>query len=390
MIYLDSNASSIPLPEVVDAVTRSLREHWQNPNSAHRAGQAARQEVELARRSLARLLGCNPSEVVFTSGATESINAAFRGVMLASPKKSVIVTTAVEHEAIRDLCKAMEEETGGRITTRLVPLLDGGVVDAAALEAMLDDAVGLVSVQWANNETGTIHPVERIGAACRVRKIPFHTDATQWVGKMPCDLSQVPIDLLALSGHKFHAIKGAGALYIRRGIRVRPVQRGAQELERRGGTENVPGIVAMGVAADAAVEWLKDAGERERLARLRDRFESAVLAAVPDASVNGPSDPSLRLHNTSNIAFPRLEAEALHLLLSERGVCASAGSACASGSLDASPVLRAMGIPTEKAHGSLRFSLSRFTTEAEVEDAARIVGECVARLRRSAASLLPG
>jgi cysteine desulfurase len=387
MIYLDNNATTKPLPEATAGVLRVLAEHWENPSSVHRGGQGARQEVDLARRSVARLLGCTPRELVFTSGATESIDAAFRGVLAANARKSVIVTTAVEHEAVRDLCKSLEEESAGRITTRLLPLGDGGIADPNALDALLDDSVALVSVQWANNETGAIHPIAEIGAACRARGIPFHTDATQWIGKMPCDVAAMPIDLLSFSGHKFHGIKGAGGLFIRRGVRLRPVLRGTQEMERRGGTENVPGIVAMAAAAQAAQAWLADDAERERLAHLRDRFEADVLTGVSDASINGPRDARLRLWNTTNIAFPRLQAEALLLLLSERGVYASAGAACSSGSLDPSPVLLAMGIPPERAHGSLRFSLSRFTTEQELAEAAGIIADCVRRLRQSATSV---
>lgn len=384
-IYLDNNATTRPLPEVVDAVQRALVEHWQNPSSIHRPGQSVRQQVELARQSVAKLVGVRPREVIFTSGATESIDLAIRGVLTAAPEsRRTIVTTRIEHEAVRDLCESL---SASGISIRHAPLLPGGIVDAEGLEAMLDESVALVSVQWANNETGSIQPVERIGEACRARKIAFHCDGSQWVGKMPTDLGSTPIDLLSLSGHKFHAPKGIGALIVRPGVRIRPVLRGVQEQERRGGTENVPGILGLGAGAELASAWLEDVSERERLGALRDRFERLVLEGVPDAVVNGPAELSLRLWNTTNIGFPGLEAEALLLLLSERGVCASAGAACSSGSLDPSPVLLAMGVAEPIAHGSLRFSLSRETTREDIEAGAQTVIECVARLRRSAARL---
>jgi cysteine desulfurase len=384
LIDLDNNATTRPLPEVVAAVRRVLEEHWANPSSVHRAGQAARREVELARRSVATLIGAGPKEIVFTSGATESIDLAIRGVLAArGDAPATVITTPIEHEAVREVCNATSEASGGRVRVRMLPVGREGVVDAAALGPMLDATSAIVSVQWANNETGAVQPIERIGAMCRERGVVLHTDATQWIGKMPCDVSALPIDLLSLSGHKFHGIKGSGALYVRRGVRLRPVLRGTQELDRRGGTENVPGIAAMGAAAEAAMAWLADAGHRERGADHRDAFESAVLEGVPGAVVNGPRERAMRLWNTTNIGFPRLEAEALLLLLSERGVCASAGAACSSGSLDPSPVLLAMGVPPEVAHGSLRFSLSRLTTRDEIDRAAAVVIECARKLAGS-------
>ena len=261
----------------------------------------------------------------------------------------------------------------------LLPVARDGVVDASALGAMLDGRVALVACMWANNETGVVQPIERIGELCRARGIAFHTDATQWVGRMPCDVSGMAVDLLSFSGHKFHGPKGVGGLFVRRGARWKPMLHGTQEMERRGGTENVPGIVGLGVASRAALEWVGDASARERLAGLRDRFERRVLELVPRARVNGPSEGSARLWTTTNIGFERLEAEALLLLLSERGVYASAGAACSSGSLDPSPVLLAMGIDPEVAHGSLRFSVSRLTTAEDLERAAEIVSQCVLR-----------
>ncbi len=377
MPYFDNNATTRPLTEVVDAVRAALTDHWHNPSSVHRPGQTARHHVELARTDLARLLGVKPRELVLTGSGTESIDLAIRGVLGAS-KRRAIVTTEVEHAAVRDLA---EHLAGTGIEVRCLPLDGAGVAIADALPDLLaDDAVALVSVQWANNETGAIMPVEAIHAHCRARRVPFHCDATQWVGKLPMP-TEPPCDLLSASPHKFHGPKGVGLLWARRGLAYRPVLHGSQELGRRGGTENVAGILGAGAAARGALEWLEHDAERTRLASLRDRFERAVLDRCPDAAVNGPTSPDARLWNTTNIGFPRLEAEMLLLAFSERGLCASAGAACSSGSLDPSPVLLAMGIPEQVAHGSIRFSLSRFTTDAEIDEAIAIVADCVERAR---------
>lgn len=381
-VYLDNNATTRPEPAVVDAMIAMLRDAWGNPSSGHRVGQAARQKIELARQSIARLIGAQPAEIVLTSGSTESINLGIRGVLAAlwrdQPRRRTIITSPIEHEAVRDLCTSLVEEAGA--TLRILPLKAGGVVDADALPGLLDDSVGIVSVQWANNETGVVHPLEKMGAMCRERGVALHTDATQLIGKCPVDMKTVPVDLLSLSAHKFYGPKGAGALYARRGVRFRPIMHGAQERERRGGTENTAGIVGMGVAADLARAWLDDQRAIETATALKREFERRVLEAEPDARVNG-ADP--RLWTTSNIGFRGLEADALLLLLSERGVCASAGAACSSGSLDPSPVLMAMGVSAEFAHGSVRFSLGRETTSAEVDEAVRIISECARRLRES-------
>jgi cysteine desulfurase len=385
-VYLDFNATTPPDPSVVEAMMEMLREHWGNPSSGHRVGQAARQRVELARQSVARLLNASGSEIVFTSGSTESINLGVRGVLAAlwreHPERRTIVTSPIEHEAVRDLCRSLVEEAGA--TVRMLPLTPHGEVDASALPGLMDGSVGLVTVQWANNETGVIHPLEAIGAVCRERGVPLHTDATQVIGKAPVDVRAVPVDLVSLSAHKFYGPKGVGALYARRGVRFRPIQHGAQERERRGGTENTAGIVGMGVAAEIVRSWLARPGAVEAGAARRDRLERAVVGALPRglARVNG-AGASRRLWNTTNIGFNRLEADALLLLLSERGVCASAGAACASGSLEPSPVLLAMGVPAEYAHGSVRFSLGRETTDSEVDEAAGVIASCVERLQRS-------
>jgi cysteine desulfurase len=373
--YLDNNATTQPLPDVVGAVGRALTELWHNPSSVHRPGQAARHAVELARADLARLCGVRPREMILTGSGTESIDLAIRGSLAATGRPS-IVTTAVEHAAVRDLAGDLAR-TGTAVRT--LPLDGHGVVDAGALPELLGAGdVAVVSVQWANNETGAIMPVERIHAICREHRVAFHCDATQWVGKLPIE-GEPPCDLLTASAHKFHGPKGVGVLWVRRGIGLRPTLHGSQELGRRGGTENVPGILGAGVAARAALEWLADNAARAQLALLRDRFERAVLERCPGATVNGPTAPEARLWNTTNIGFPRLEAEALLLAFSERGLASSAGAACSSGSLDPSPVLLAMGVPEPVAHGSVRFSLSRFTTEGEIDEAIEIVAACVER-----------
>ncbi|MEO1512277.1 MAG: aminotransferase class V-fold PLP-dependent enzyme, partial [Planctomycetota bacterium] len=293
-IYLDSNATTKPAPEVVRAVGDALEVHWANPSSVHRPGQAARRVVELAREKLAGLLGVKAKEVVLTGSGTESIDLAIRGRLDASGRR-VIVTDDAEHAAVRDLAEALER-TG--IEVRRLPLLAGGLVDHAALSDLLAPGdVAVVSVQWANNETGVIQPVERVHETCREHGVAFHCDATQWVGKMPI-AGGPPCDLLTCSAHKLHGPKGVGALWIRRGTRLRPVLHGAQELGRRAGTENVPGIAGAGEAARLASEWLERPEQIESGRALRDRFESLVLAAAGDAVVNGREHA--RLWNTSN------------------------------------------------------------------------------------------
>lgn len=383
MIYLDNNSTTRPSPAVVAAMHECLAETWHNPSSMHRPGQAARQRIELARRSLAGLLGAKPREITFTSGGTEALNLGIRGVLDATRTlgKRTVVTTAIEHRAIRDLTAALE--TRGDCTVRMTPLLDGGIVDVDALADLIDDATALVCIQWASNETGVIQPVEQIGELCRERGVTFLCDGTQWIGKLPTDLEKMPIDLCVMAAHKFHGPKGAGALYHAKGVRYMPVTPGSQELGRRGGTENTPGIVGMGVAAEEAAAWLEDPASRERIASLRDHFEVTLAERIGDVVVNKPPAPHERLWNTANIGFPRLEAEALLFLMSEKGLCASAGSACSSGSLEPSPVLLAMGVPPEVAHGSIRFSLSRETTAREIEEALDIICGCAEKLRGS-------
>ena len=380
-LYLDNNATTRPADEVVEVMNAALRENWANPSSVHRQGQAVRQKLELARESVCRLIGCRDRYLTFTSGGTEAANLAILGSLESLPKRNVLVTTKLEHVAVRELADRMEKKGVEVLWLASQP---DGVIEADALEAILNDRAGdiaLVSVQWVNNETGVIQPIERFGAMCKAKGVRFHTDATQRVGKLPVNVADLPVDLLSFAAHKFHGPKGVGGLYAGRGVRISPQSIGGpQERERRGGTENTPGILGFGVAADLARIWL-ETDERERLASLRDEFEKTICSRCEETSINCFEAP--RIWNTTNIAFHRLEAEAILMLLSERGVCASAGAACSSGSLDPSPVLLAMGIPPEAAHGSVRFSLSRETTQEELDQVTDIVPEAIGKLRKS-------
>lgn len=383
VIYLDNNATTRPDEAVVEAVRRALTIHWHNPSSVHRPGQAARQQIELARETVAALIGCRAREVLFTSGGTEGANLALRSLLMVNPARRLLVTSRLEHSAVRETAESLAEREGVEVVWLAVD--DDGRVDPRSLAEVLRrraDEIAVVSVMWANNETGVIEPIEALGALCREHGVPYHCDGTQWVGKMPANVARLPIDVLTFSAHKFHGPKGVGAMYVRRGIRLPPrITGGPQERERRGGTENVPGILGMAAAALSARAWLDEESNRTAQAALRDRLEREITRRVPGAVVNGSASP--RLWNTTNIGFPRLEAEAVLLLLSERGVCASAGAACSSGSLDPSPVLLAMGIAPETAHGSVRFSLSRETTAAEIDRVIEIIPAVIERLRAS-------
>ena len=372
--YLDNNATTKPAPEVVEAMLPFLTEWYGNPSSVHRFGQRSRQAVEEARGQVAKLLGCSEAEVMFTGGGTESVNTAVRGLLAARQPRKKIVTTTVEHSATRELCAQLEKE-GLEIVA--VDVDEGGEMDFDQFEAALSADVALVTVMWANNETGVLFPVERIAALCHQRRIPFHCDGTQAVGKIPVDVTAAGIDALSFASHKFHGPKGAAGLFLRRGLRHRPLLIGGpQERGRRGGTENVPGIVGMGKAAELALQSLP---QMQRVATLRDRLERQILETIPDTRVNGRTE--LRVPNTTNIGFYQLEAEAILLLLSEQGVYASAGAACSSGSLEPSPILRAMKVDDRYAHGSVRFSLSKYTTEQEVDRALSVLPAVIQRLR---------
>jgi cysteine desulfurase len=375
VIYLDNNATTRPAPEVVDVMLPLLTEYYGNPSSVHRFGQRARQAVDEARSQIAALVGCSDSELMFTGGGTEAVNTAVRGLLASRAPRKQIVTTTVEHSASRELCAQLAKEGAAQVVE--IPVDRQGALDLQRLEQSLTDDVALVSIMWANNETGVLFPIDRIAQLCKSKRIPLHCDGTQAVGKIPVDVAALGVDAMSFAAHKFHGPKGVGALFARRGLRIRPlIIGGPQERGRRGGTENVPGIVGMGKAAQLAAERLQD---MPRVAGLRDRLERAILQTVPDTHVNGRADA--RLPNTTNIGFARLEAEAILLLLSEQGVCASAGAACASGSLEPSHVLLAMGIDDKIAHGAIRFSLSRYTTDDEIDRTLHILPRVIARLR---------
>jgi cysteine desulfurase len=381
-IYLDSNATTRPHEEVVSAMTAALTEHWQNPSSVHRAGQSVRQRVELAREDVARLLSCRPREIVFTSGGTEADNLVLLGALAAGRGRRLIVTNRLEHSAIRETAMRLD---GGPADVVWLESDPDGVIRVDQVQDIVSkrgDEIALVSIMWANNETGVIQPMERIAAICREHGVLLHSDGVQAVGKIPVDLERVPVDLLSFAAHKFYGPKGAGGLFIRRGVQlVKQMVGGPHEREMRAGTENVPGIIGMGAACRLARTWLAS-GEPARIGALRDRLEHALLTRIPDAVINGGGGAP-RVWNTSNIGFPRLESEAILLMLSERGICAAAGAACSSGSLEPSPVLLAMGVDPRVAHGSVRFSLSRYSQESEIDEACEVVPEVIERLRKA-------
>ena len=374
LTYLDNNATTRPAPEVVEAMLPFLTEWYGNASSQHRFGQRARQAIDEARAKVATLLGCSESELLLTGGGTEAVNTAVRGIVAARAPRRRIVTSTVEHSATRELCAQLGKEGAEVVEVRVD---QRGALDFDQLAAAVDDGTALVTLMWANNETGVLFDVPRVAELCRSRRVPFHCDGTQAVGKVPVDVAGLGVDAMSFAAHKFHGPKGVGGLFARRGLRYRPLLVGGpQERGRRGGTENVPGVVGMGVAAELALAALP---QMPRVAAMRDRLEQGVLSAVPDAAVNGRTD--LRLPNTTNVGFARLEAEAVLILLSEQGVCASAGAACSSGSLEPSHVLKAMGVDERVAHGAIRFSLSRYTTDAEVDRALAVLPGVVAKLR---------
>ena len=377
LVYLDNNATTRVAPEVLEAMLPFFSERYGNPSSMHTFGGSVGREMREARESLADLLGCGTDEIIFTSCGTESDNTAIRSALAAQPEKRHIVTTRVEHPAVLSLCKFLERSQGYRVTYLGVDA--EGRLDMQELTDSLTDDTAIVSIMWANNETGVIFPIERIAELTRSRGIMLHTDAVQAVGKIPMKLSETGVDMLSLSGHKLHAPKGVGALFVRRKLPYRPYLIGGhQEHGKRAGTENTTGIIALGAAARAAQAHLP--GENTTVRALRDRLEDALLASVPDSRLNGHKTE--RLPNTSNISFKYIEGEAILLLLDQLGIAASSGSACTSGSLEPSHVLRAMGVPFTFAHGSIRFSLSRYTTGADVDYVIKNVPGIIETLRK--------
>ena len=375
VIYMDNNATTQVAEEVIEEMLPYLRDKYGNPSSMHTFGGQVGKQIAQARERVAALLGCEPDEILFTSCGTESDNTAIKGTLSSYPDRRKVVTTRVEHPAVLTTCRDLERH-GYSISEIGV---DGqGRLDIDELGFRLDDNTAMVSVMWANNETGSIFPVEQIAELAKARGIVFHTDGVQAVGKIPINLKESSIDLLSLSGHKLHAPKGVGVLYVRRGTRIGTFMHGGhQESGRRGGTENVPGIIAMGKACDLALRNMTD--ENTRIKALRDKLEKGILSSCPDCFVNG--DVNNRLPNTSNISFEFIEGESILMLLDQFGVCASSGSACTSGSLEPSHVLRAMGVPFTAAHGSIRFSLSRYTIEEEIDFVIEKIQPIVNRLR---------
>ncbi len=376
VIYFDSNATTRLVPEAFEAMRPYLNELYGNPSSIHRFGSQVAEKIQAAREQIVALLGASePVEIVFTSSGTEGDNAAIRGILEANPEKRHIVTTRVEHPAVLGLSQHLEKK-GYRVTWLSVDA--NGMLDLDQLRESLVDDTALVSVMYANNETGVVFPVDAVGEIVKARGIPFHVDGVQVAGKIPLNVKKSSIDLLTISAHKFHGPKGVGALYVRRGITFRPfIVGGHQERNRRAGTENVAGIVGMGAAAESALKHMAE--DEERVRKLRDQLEQSLLQSCPDSRVNGHREK--RLPNTLNISFRYLEGEAMLVLLDQFGICASTGSACMAGSTEPSHVLRAMGVPPDWIQGAVRFSLSRFNTAEEVRFVSEKMPLIVKRLR---------
>jgi cysteine desulfurase len=372
---MDYNATTQVAPEVIEEMLPYLRDYYGNPSSMYGFAARVGKKVQEARERVASLVGAHPDEIIFISCGTEGDNTALSSALASYPGRHAVVTTRVEHPAIKNAAERLGKQ-GRRVV--FLPVDRQGRLDLDQVAESLAEDVAVLSVMWANNETGTVFPVERIGALAAEAGVMFHTDAVQAVGKIPIDLSAVPIDMLTLSGHKLHAPKGVGALYVRRGTRFAPFMVGGhQERGRRGGTENVAGIVALGKACELAERRLGE--ERERVRVLRDRLERELLARIPGTLVNG--DVENRLPNTTSLSFEYVEGESILLMLNEHGICASSGSACTSGSLEPSHVLRAMGVPFTAAHGSVRFSLGVYNTDAEVDLVVEKLPPIIARLR---------
>jgi len=377
VIYLDNNATTKVAPEVMEAMLPYLSEYYGNPSSMHSFGGDVAAKIKAARQNVADLIGAaSPDEIIFTSCGTESDGTAIRAAIESYPDKKHIITSRVEHPAVKNLCETLSKK-GCRIT--YVPVDGEGRLDLDYLYDNLSDDTAIVSLMWANNETGVIFPVEEISREVEDRGIVFHTDAVQAAGKFPIDVKSTGVDMLSLSGHKFHAPKGIGVLYIRKGTKFSPYMIGGhQEHGRRGGTENVASIIALGKAAEMAKAHL-DKNGYEPVGKLRDKLEATLLEKIPHSIVNG--DRKNRVLNTTSIAFEYVEGEAILLMMNEYGICASSGSACTSGSLEPSHVLRAMGVPYTAAHGSIRFSLSRYTTEEEIDVVIEKLPPIIERLR---------
>jgi cysteine desulfurase len=372
---MDNNATTQVAPEVLEEMLPYFSEFYGNPSSMHTFGGMVEQKIVEARERLARLLGASPEEIIFTSCGTESDNTAIRAAILSNPDKKHIVTSRVEHPAIKNLFEYLAKN-GYRVT--FVPVDRKGLLDLDYLYKNLSEDTAIVSLMWANNESGVIFPIEEIGKVLKEKGIVFHTDAVQAVGKIPIDLKNVNVDMLSLSGHKLHGPKGIGALYVRKGTKFSPFLIGGhQEKGRRGGTENAASIIGLGKASELAAGNIT--GENIRVKKLRNKLETEILNRISNAIING--DREHRLPNTTSIAFEFVEGESILLMMDEYGICASSGSACTSGSLEPSHVLRAMGVPFTAAHGSVRFSLSIYNTEEEVDFIIEKLPPIIERLR---------
>ena len=374
-IYLDNNATTKVDDKVLAEMLPYFSDYYGNPSSMHSFGGKIAYKIAEAREKVAALINASPKEILFTSCGTESDNTAIKAALRSRTGKRHIITTRVEHPAIKNLCEELSGR-GHRVT--YVPVDNKGILDLDYLYDHITDDTAIVSVMWANNETGVIFPIEEIAARLSERGITFHTDAVQAVGKIPVDVQKNHIDMLSMSGHKIHAPKGIGALYVRKGTRFSPFLIGGhQENGRRGGTENVGSIIGLGKACELAMEHLED--EAKRVGRLRDILETELLKAIPSSIINGNREN--RLPTTTNISFEFVEGEAILLMMNEHGICASSGSACTTGSLEPSHVLRAMGVPYTAAHGSIRFSLSKYNTEEEIKYIIKKMPPIIERLR---------
>ena len=378
MIYLDNNATTRVAPEVLDAMRPYLSEYFGNPSSAHALGREMKRAIEQAREQVASLIGvAETSEIVFTSCGSESDNWAIRSALATQPNKKHIITTQVEHEAVRNVCRLLEQE-GYEVTWLGVD--NNGELKLDELRSALRPDTALVSIMLANNETGVLFPMEEIGRIVKENSdAVFHVDGVQAVGKIPIDLKSTLVDLFALSGHKLHAPQGIGALYIRKGLSLPSfIIGGAQEQGRRAGTSAVPNIVGLGAACQLAVED----DSHEIIERLRNRLEDEILAKIPNARLNGAADRSKRLPNTSNISFEYVDGQNILMHLDEAGICVSTGSACHSTTHESSPTLRAMNVPFTAAQGSIRFSLGRYNTDADVDTTLRVLPAIIEKLAR--------
>ena len=375
--YLDNNATTRVDPRVVEAMLPLFSTEYGNPSSMHTLGAAAKSAVHGARLSVQNLTGAaHDSEIVFTSGGTESDNLAILSALEVSPRRREIVTSAVEHHAVRSLCEFLEQNKGIRV--HVIPVDRNGRLDVAAYQAALSDRVAVVSIMWANNETGTVFPVAELAERAREVGALFHTDAVQAAGKLPIDVKSTAIDMLSLAAHKIHGPKGIGALYVRKGVRFRPqIKGGNHERGRRAGTENTPSIVGFGKAAELALQHLSE--ESTRVRALRDRLERALTARIRHCFAVG--DQENRLPNTASIAFEFIEGESILLLLDRAGIAASLGSACSTGSFEPSHVMRAMKVPDTALHGVVRFSLSRDNAEDDVDRVVEVMPGIVDKLR---------